>query len=345
MPETIGMYGGKFLPPHMGHIYASTKASTKVDKLYIIVCYNRKLDKEYCESSKDIPHIPGEIRVRMMRQIFKDLPHVEVVGISDREDEPDLYEWDLGAVRIKNAIGEKIDYIFGSEPEYSEYFSENFPGSEYITIDQSREFYPISATDIRRDGVFSHWNFIPNEIKKYFVKKIVLVGTESCGKSTMTRNLARLYNTNCVSEYGRDVCEWAGGDQSMIEQDFLKIAENQRRREDEACETANKITFIDTETIITQYYSELILGKRIPLLDAIIDRQKYDLWLYLEPDVPWVNDGTRNRGEQIERENNNHFLKGMLNKRGIEYHCINGDYYERLEKIFRLVNELRYYSS
>ena len=338
----IGMYGGKFLPPHMGHVYAATKASAKVDELYIIVCFNENLDKEYCLNSKDVPYISGAERVRMLSKIFKDLPHVKVVGVGDSSNSPDKYDWDLGAKNIKKTIGKEINFVFGSEPEYKTYFAKNYPESEYILIDVKRKFYPVSATKIRDEGIFENWNFIPQEIRNRFVKKIVIVGTESCGKSTIVRNLARLYNTTCVEEYGRDVSKMMGGDSSLVENDFIKIASHQKHLEDSALSKANKIMFVDTETIVTQYYAQLFLGNQIPLLESIIKTQSYDLWLFLEPDVPWIDDGTRSMGDKDERINNNSLLKKMLIGRGIKFHSISGDYYERFEKVFELVNEIRY---
>lgn len=340
MSNTIGMYGGKFLPPHMGHIYAATKASTVVDKLYIVVCYNDKLDREYCENSKDLKYLSGDTRVRMLSQIFKDLPHVKVIGVEDNAESSDLYDWQLGAKNIKQIIHHNITDVFGSEPEYSVHFSNNYPDATYSIIDANRETYPISATRIRTEGIFNNWEFIPKNIRSYFIKKIVLVGTESCGKSTMVRNLARLYNTTCTYEYGREVSEMIGGDPVLIEDDFLKIAEHQRHVEETSVNTANKITFIDTETITTQYYSQLYIGKTIPLLEAIIDRQRYDLWLYLEPDVPWVDDDTRLMGDDDTRHRNNILLKHMLGERNIKYHSIIGDYSQKLQTILELVNPL-----
>lgn len=340
--KTVGMYGGKFLPPHMGHVYAATKASAYVDELYIVVCYNPQIDKLYCQNSKDIPYIPGPERVRMWTRIMKDLPHVKVIGVGDHETSEDKYDWDLGGLNIKKAIGKEIDFVFGSEPEYATYFNANFPGSEYITIDSARKYYPISATKIREEGVFNNWNFIPNEIKPWFIKRVVLIGTESCGKSTLTKNLARLYNTTYVPEYGRTVCEDIGGEDVMVEEDFNRIALHQHHVEQEAIKNANKLVFIDTETMITQYYSELILGKRLPLLDAIIKEQSYDMILFFEPDVDWVDDGTRTHGDAFERKQNNVFLKNMLKRYGVQYHTIDGSYYERLEKCFDLVNTIRY---
>lgn len=68
--------------------------------------------------------------------------------------------------------------------------------------------------------------------------------------------------------------------------------------------------------------------------------QKYDLWLFLEPDVKWVDDGTRSFGEQSVREKNSQYLKKMLDSHSIDYKIIKGNYNERLSKAVEYVNEL-----
>lgn len=66
----------------------------------------------------------------------------------------------------------------------------------------------VSLVDVDN---YKYWDFIPNIAKEYFVKKVVIVGTESCGKSTLVHNIALYYNTNYIKEYGRTICEELGG--------------------------------------------------------------------------------------------------------------------------------------
>ncbi|MEH7393369.1 AAA family ATPase [Bacillus sp. JJ1474] len=100
----------------------------------------------------------------------------------------------------------------------------------------------ISATNIREKGIFEYWDYIPDEVKTFFIKKVVILGTESCGKSTLTRNLALIYNTTYVKEYGRDYCEYLEGcDGIIIEEDYPMIAYGHKLKEYEAIKNANKI--------------------------------------------------------------------------------------------------------
>ncbi|WP_077212333.1 multifunctional transcriptional regulator/nicotinamide-nucleotide adenylyltransferase/ribosylnicotinamide kinase NadR [Bacillus dakarensis] len=332
----VGFYGGKFLPLHQGHVFAVIKASTMVDELYVVLSHSEKRDRELCEGSM-LPHIPSRIRLRWLSQLTKEMKHVKVMEVEDHDGDED-YNWEEGALKIKKAIGKNIDVVFSSELDYDPIFQELYPEAKHVLIDPEREQVPISATEIRKKGVFHYWNYIPQVTKPYFIKKVVMLGTESCGKSTLTRNLAQIYNTTYVSEYGRDFCEELGGcDGIMLEEDYPLIAYGHKIKEYEASKRANKIVFIDTEAAVTQFYSELYNRKTQRVLDEMARIQKYDLCLFLEPDVNWVDDGLRVHGEQKDREENNQRLKEVLKENGIEFVSISGSYQERLEKAMELI--------
>jgi HTH-type transcriptional regulator, transcriptional repressor of NAD biosynthesis genes len=336
---TTGFIGGKFLPLHLGHVYAIVHASSMVDELYVVLSHSEKRDLELCERT-EMSYIPARIRLRWLSQLTKDMPHVRVISIEDDQGNED-YDWVQGAERIKEEIGKPIDFVFSSELEYSEIFEKLYPTSKHILIDPTRRQVGISATKIREEGVFHHWAFLPDLVKPYFVKKVVIVGTESCGKSTLTKNLAKIYNTSYVEEYGRTVCEELGGcDGIIIEEDYLKIAYGHKMMEIEAIKKANKLVFIDTEAIITQFYSHLYNDVYQPVLDEIAKLQTYDLWLFLEPDVSWVDDGLRVHGDDTARNENNHHLKRLLEQHQITYKTLHGSYENRLKNALVFIEEL-----
>jgi HTH-type transcriptional regulator, transcriptional repressor of NAD biosynthesis genes len=336
---SVGFFGGKFLPLHLGHVYAIVQASSIVDELYVVLSHSEKRDIELCRDTK-MEYIPAQIRLRWLSKLTKDMPHVKVISIADYQGNDD-YDWKEGAQLIKKAIGKPIDYVFSSETEYNEIFKELYPTAKHFLIDPIRTHVDISATTIRKEGVFRHWEFIPDMVRHYFVKKVVVVGTESCGKSTLTKNLAKIYNTTYVEEYGRIVCEEIGGCEGIIStEDYHKIAYGHKMEEIKAIEKANKLVFIDTEAIVTQFYSNLYNDEHQTVLDEIAKLQDYDLWLYLEPDVEWVNDGLRVHGEDEVRAKNNQHLKALLKSHNIDYKILNGDYLERLNGAIKLVDEL-----
>ncbi|MDM5327072.1 multifunctional transcriptional regulator/nicotinamide-nucleotide adenylyltransferase/ribosylnicotinamide kinase NadR [Neobacillus sp. CF12] len=339
---SVGFIGGKFLPLHLGHVYAIVHASSIVDELYVVLSHSERRDKEHCLDTK-MEYIPAQIRLRWLSQLSKDMPHVKVLSIEDHHGNDD-YDWNEGAQLIKKAIGKPIDYVFSSEYEYNCIFNELYPAAKHVLVDPSREHVNISATAIRKEGVFHHWHFIPDFVKPYFIKKVVVVGTESCGKSTLTRNLAKIYNTTYVEEYGRIICEEIGGCEGIItKEDYHKIAYGHKLEEMKAIEKANKVVFIDTEAIVTQFYSNLYNNEHQTVLDEIAKLQDYDLWLYLEPDVKWVDDGLRVHGEDTIRDQNNQHLKLLLDNHNIDYKILSGDYVNRLNGAIKMIEELLAY--
>jgi HTH-type transcriptional regulator, transcriptional repressor of NAD biosynthesis genes len=336
----VGMFGGKFLPVHMGHVHAMIRASTMVDELHVMVSYDTEYERNVYFKNAAIAHISYDIRLRWWTQLTKNLPHVHV-HVFEEKQTGDFHDWVKGSMEIKRIVGKPIDVIFSSEHSYTEYFDKLYPDAKHIVIDAERSTYNISATQLRTEGVMKYWQMLPDVVKPYFVKEVVVVGTESSGKSTLVHNLAQLYNTTYVEEFGRTYYEQLGGCEGItLESDFPEIAFKHRNQILKQRESANKVLFVDTEAIVTQYFSIAYLEKRQPVLDEIAKLQTFDLWLFLEPDVKWVDDGTRSFGEQAVRDKNNLLLKGLLKEHGISYISISGPYQKRLEKAVREVDRL-----
>ncbi len=334
----IGMYGGKFIPVHMGHVYAMIKASTMVEELHVIVSYDEYYEKKHYYHSLHMEPISYKMRLRWWKQITRDLPHVHVHAIYEPQT-GQFSDWGLGAEKIKAVIGKTIDTVFSSEHEYGDYFEKLYPEAKHIIIDGAREVYPISATKIRTEGPLKHWEMLPEVVRPYFVKKVVVVGTESCGKSTLVKNLATLYNTAHVEEWGRTYYERLGTYETL-ESDFPEIAFEHQYQIKEQLKKANKLLFVDTEALVTQFFSIAYEGKTQPVLSEIAKLQHFDLWLFLEPDVDWVDDGTRVFGEEKVRQTNNSILQSLLEEAGIHTVSITGNFQERLEKALQEVNQL-----
>ena len=107
-----------------------------------------------------------------------------------------------------------------------------------------------------------------------------------------------------------------------------------------AMRTANKVCFFDTDAVVTNYYSELYMGHRNKMVEAYINPKRYDVVLYLNPDVTWVNDGMRLNGSQERREMLNEHLLGMYEEFGFKDKIvqIRGNYNQRLTAAIDLVD-------
>lgn len=334
MKYHVGMCGGCFAPLHLGHKHMIMTAANQCDTLFVILSVSK-----YDE-------IPYQLRFRWLKQMTREMENVIVLTVFDESKNKDEYDWKTGSDMIKSMINEPIDAVFcGSDYDKEDNpFKINYPDSEIVYID--RHMLNISSTMIRNNP-YAYWDFLAPEAREYYVKKVVVLGSESCGKSTLVRNLAQYFGTECVEEKGRDICDFAGGIDNMIPSDFVEILYKHKVDEIEKTRKANRVLFIDTEAYVTDYYlklqfegTDVDITKENSLALSVGSLNKYDLVLYLEPDVPWVQDGTRTYGEESVRIANDLKLKKILSQAGLEYTVINGDYQEKYQKVIELVNNL-----
>lgn len=167
------------------------------------------------------------------------------------------------------------------------------------------------------------------------IKRIVLTGPESVGKTFLTEALAEHYQTNYVKEYGREYVEKFGTDFNLL--DISLIAGGQLYYEDKAVDVSNKVLFCDTDLIVTKVWSELVLGESPRWIDQFIKIRQYDLWLLLDIDWPWEADGTRKfenlRAKMFYR------IHEILRAQNKPFHVISGTANERLSSSIAAIDE------
>lgn len=330
MKYKVGMYGGSFNPLHLGHVNDIIMAANQCEKLYVVLSNSN--------NSEEIYH---KERFMWLKNITADIENVEVFEIFDRNCNKENYDWYAGAEDIKKYIGTKIDVVFsGDDYKDQNIWERIYAESDVIYFPRSE--INISSTEIRANP-FKYYDYLPRVVQRYYAKKVCIVGTESCGKSTLVRNLARVFNTSYVEEAGRNICFTAGGIDNMQRKDYFEILFEHKKMEKEALNRVNKILFIDTDSLVTLYYYNLEFGFSNDMDRAFNDiasnisvLNDYDLYLFLEPDVKWVQDGTRTYGDDSIREENNDKLKELLLKNNIKYEVISGNYQERYEKAKKL---------
>ena len=321
-----GMYGGAFDPLHTGHLNCMVRAASQCEELFIVLSFSRRRDR-----------IPVEYRYRWIYNSVKHMEHVRIITLEDRELSKEDYDtqdaWEQGRDYVISRMGRAPDVVFcGSDYKETRRYEELY---HCPAVYFDREEIPVSSTEIFEDP-FRYWEYIPAIVRPYFVKKVLLIGGESTGKSTLAQNLAMVFNTVFLAETGREVCDYAGGiEEMMVEEDFHEILLRHKLRETEALRNSNRILFVDTDALITRFFSHFlftdpgILRRNDDLANAIAAINHFDLILFLEPTVAFVQDGTRNERLLEDREGYSRQIKRIFDEAGLKYYCIDGDYEQR----------------
>ena len=164
------------------------------------------------------------------------------------------------------------------------------------------------------------------------------------GKSTLTVNLANYFNTVYLEEVGRDLSELSGTDVYMLSEDFTRILLEHKAKEMRLIDQSNKVFFEDTDCLITRFFMGFLEDENIEknerLAEAIAALNSYDLILYLEPDVEWVQDGDRSEVIAADRKKYGDMIKELYTKYGFNYVTISGDYNSRFDQAVKYVKEL-----
>ncbi|TXD46822.1 AAA family ATPase [Polaribacter sp. IC073] len=133
------------------------------------------------------------------------------------------------------------------------------------------------------------------------IVKVVLFGPESSGKTTLSRHLARYYNTVWAPEFAREYLQnkWNNERKTCEKEDLLPIAIGQMKLENSLAKKADKILICDTDLLETKVYSELFYGGFVDeKLNEAANKNTYNLYLLTYIDTPWEEDDLRDRPEQ-----------------------------------------------
>lgn len=309
---TRGFVLGKFMPPHAGHVLLCETARRLVDELTILVCW-----------LPDDP-IPGPLRLAWMRALFPDcrvIGHDAVVPQAP-EEHPDF--WPIWREIVKAAHPEPIDLVFASEP-YGERLAAEV-GARFHPVDPGRAAAPVSGAAIRADP-WGHWRLIPEPVRPYYARTICLHGAESTGKSELAARLAAHFETDLVPEYGRTWCETFGTELAMA--DLVEIARTHDAMTRSALGRCNRRLILDTDPLMTAVWADMLFGERDSWFEDW--RGEADLYLLLDIDLPWRDDGTRLFGGAEKRRRFQDLARAELERRGVKWVAVSGTGEARFE--------------
>jgi NadR type nicotinamide-nucleotide adenylyltransferase len=197
---------------------------------------------------------------------------------------------------------------------------------------------PISGTEVRSD-LFRYRAWLDPIVYRSLIQKIVFVGTESTGKSTLSKALAERHNTLWVHEYGRELWEDAAASNIPTTfEDFWKVGQTQYAREQAASLHANKYLFCDTNAWTTYQWSKLYYGTADQKLYNLAKNTLNEyVWFMCGNEFGWVDDGQRELGE-----NSRDFQvmqRAALLRNGISPTFLHGSIEERIEKVEKVIGQ------
>jgi len=171
--------------------------------------------------------------------------------------------------------------------------------------------------------------------------KVVLFGPESTGKTTLSKHLARHYNTVWAPEYAREYLQnkWNNERKTCENSDLIPIAIGQMKLENKLARKADKILICDTDLLETKVYSEEFYGGLVDeKLEEAASNNKYDLYLLTYIDTPWEKDDLRDRPE--ERLEMFNAFESALKKYKRPYITLKGDKTTRLNTAIKAIDEI-----
>ncbi|MEK5036199.1 AAA family ATPase [Paenibacillus sp. FSL R7-0302] len=317
---TRGLIIGKFMPMHKGHMALIEYGASMCDQLTIFVC------------SLPTEPIDGMLRYEWVKESF---PNVRVLHLNkaDMPQEPSEHHdfWGIWRRATEELHPEPLDYIFTSE-EYGYKYAEVM-GCTHVQFDQPRELVPVSGTKIRNNP-FKYWEYIPHIVKPYFSKKIAVIGAESTGKTTLTANISDYYKlqgfrVSEIKEFARYWIDSAlAGDMSrMTAEDITMFGKKQMSLVKQSELNGYQVIVSDTDAIVSSVFQRLYFGEVSGELLDVAAVEQWDLVLFLQPDIPWVDDGQRDFGDR--REEINEIFIQELEHRDIDHVVVSGNWEQR----------------
>lgn len=348
-----GLMIGKFYPPHHGHVHVISTAAAACSAVTVLVMGSTMESIDHAERADWLAEMVGH------------LGNVEVLSILD--DAPMDYSSDsawiahiglMAAAVRRGRYPAAVDAVFSSE-SYGAEMAARF-GATAVAVDPDRVRYPYSSSMFRAD-VVGRWTELPPPVRRGLAVRVVVLGSESTGSTTLARDLAAHYRrrggvwerTGCVDEYGREYTELKFDalqlrspgapltDLTWDSADFATVAAEQTRQEDAAAAAGSPVLICDTDAFATAVWERRYVGEHshasAPWATDLLPRR--DIYLLTDcAGVDFEQDGWRD-GEHL-REGMQEWFADALTEAGHSWFLVSGSPQERLELAVAVTDEL-----
>lgn len=371
LPREYGVVLGSFSPMHTGHLDLVMAAKKLCSKGAIIAVCGLDGDRGTRIG------LPIERRYEIIKKMFEGDPLVHVVMMKDNDIGIAGYmdkwaEWlEALSYKIAEVVYGNADIskrkcmkllqrttVFTGEESYRQaIMSLVMKGPNVFQL--SRELNTISATKIRKQPM-KYWDeIIGYEFKAQFAKRVLIIGTASEGKSTLTKDLARYFDAGCTEEYGHTYIADVNGetphpdDTKLTYDDYIRFLDEQYRVNSASW---HKVNICDSDAMTTLMYAKYysmddryaITEEDYKRIEAHAKFLKYDAIFVLPPKKDsWVQDGSRDclTNSFEDRKKQYQVLMNIIG----QHYCtedivyLNGTYHENFmrarDKIKRLLSD------
>lgn len=325
-----GLVIGKFYPFHAGHQALVRAATSSCDRVTVEVMAHAV---ESIDVDTRVAWVAGEH------------PDARVVAAPDEHevdfDSPEV--WDLHMEVIESHLDGPVDAVFTSD-EYGREMARRL-GATWVQVDPGRASTPISGTAVRADPATNWWS-LPTPVRRWFTRRVVVLGAESTGSTTLATALGEHYDTAVVPEYGRQwTAERPGGFEAPWQSaEFDLVARVQAELEDGAAgRVARPLLICDTDVLATTLWHERYVGRASETVVALAHRRPApSLYLLTGDEIPFVQDGMRD-GEHVRESMQQRFrevLRQVEADRGVPWVEVHGTPEQRLQVAVAAVDEV-----
>ena len=174
-------------------------------------------------------------------------------------------------------------------------------------------------------------------ILKKNIKKIILTGPESTGKTTLAQQLAEHFQTVWVPEFARMYIDDL--ERPYKQEDLLAIAKGQLEMENYLLQYANDYIFCDTSFLVLKVWSEYKYGNCDPWILKQLESRWYDCYFLCDIDIPWEFDSQRENPKERVLLFKKYEEELLFYQK--KYFRIKGTKKERLSNVFSILENLK----